>query len=163
MAEAMFSSTLKLCIIKLALHFDTGSLGKTHNMQNTALLVLWAVIVLFRKVLVQPVIILRRCQKDSLSKNMNVSGPWFWWTISLCIFNKFLVAICADYSCLIFKDLHVYRLTPKSLHYTTATQIHLRGTICTEVHLLLLFPLEDTRLFGNVWKWNWPSAFVTLK
>lgn len=144
-AEGTISPNLKLCIIKLAQHFDIGPLGKTHDMQSVVLMVLWAVIFPLGKVLAQPVIILWRYQKDSLSKNMDDSGPGFWWIINLCVFIKFWAVICADYSCLIFKDFNVYGLTPRPLHYIAATQLHHRGTICMEADLLLLF-----RLFQNM-------------
>lgn len=151
-AGAMISWNLKLCMIKLAHHFDTGPLGKTCDMQSMVLMVLWAVIFPLRKVLAQLVIFLRRHQKDSLSKNMDESGPGSWCIINPCVFIKFWVVICADCSCLIFKDFSVYRLTPKSLHYTAARELHCSGTICMEVDLLLLSPLKDTRLFQNMYE-----------
>lgn len=120
-AKALISSVLKLCMIKLAQDFDARPLGKAHEMQSMLLMVLWAVIFPLRKVLDQLAIILWGFWKGSLSKNMDDSGPGFWWIINLCVFIKFCVVICSVYSHLIFKIFSVYKLSPKSLHYTDAT------------------------------------------
>lgn len=119
-AEAMISSNLKLCIIKLAQHFDARPPGKAHELQSMLLMALWAVIFPLRKVLDKLLIILQRYEEGSLSKNMDDSGPGFWWIFNLWIFIKFWVVNCAVFL-VYFLRVSVYKLSPKSLQYTAAT------------------------------------------
>lgn len=118
-AEAMIPSYLKLCIIKLAQHFDTSPLGKTHELQRMLLTALWAVIFPLRKMLDKLLIILWRYEEGSLFKNTGDSGPGFWQITNLFVYIKIWVVGCEVFL-ITFLRVSIYKCTPKSLQYTPA-------------------------------------------